>query len=238
MVDTQPFPFLKCSGHYRNRTMFPSSLLKLFSLWSFGSALMSALDNSPKMDCSVLLYPVFVGQLKLLWTCYVKIKQIASKEVEVINLVSYSFCACLGFFVRIPLNAMSPLSSCIPYAQLSPASHMLSYSLRSHTTILAQLFVPLYSLVTSEARNNTMLWTEVTNMLISQQQPQHDCLLCATISSLVGLLIRLSMDSRCFPNFMMKSSSNQQHFSKQTELFACLFHFLPTLFGQILTLFV
>lgn len=91
------------------------------------------------------------------WACYVKIKQVASKEVELIKLGFLQ-----GFFwggpLYMPLNAVSPVSSCLPYTQLSPTSPMLSYTLCPLATILAHHLVPLYSLITSEVKSNTMLW--------------------------------------------------------------------------------
>lgn len=117
-----------------------------FSSRSFGSVFINVFDNSPTTDCSVLLYPVFVDSTSLFWVCYVKITQVASKEVELIKLGFLQFLCAFGFFsLHIHLNGISPLSSCLPYAQLSPTSPILSYSLCHCTTIVAQHIVPLYS---------------------------------------------------------------------------------------------
>lgn len=96
---------------------------------SFRSLLINVFDNLP--TASVLLYPVFVDSSGFSW---------AWKEVELIKLGFLQFsCAFVGFFpVQIHLNAVSPLSSCLPYAHLFPTSSMLFYSLYPHTTIVAK----------------------------------------------------------------------------------------------------
>lgn len=145
VVDTWPFQFLKHSSIIETKQCSPILHYKLFFM-----VLQKGFDQciwQLTTDCSVLLYALFVDSSSFLGACYVKTKQVASKKLELIKPGFLKFVCVLGFLsLCTHLNATS-LSSCLPYAQLSPMSAMLSYSLWLHASILAQRIVPLYSLI-------------------------------------------------------------------------------------------
>lgn len=134
-----------------------------FSSWSFGSVFIDVFDNSPTTDCSVLLYPVFVDSSSLFWVCYVKITQVASKEVELIKLGFLQFLCAFGFFsLRIHLNGISP-SEFLP--SLCPAFSYITYAVLLPMSLwpppwpsILCLYIPWLYEIISEVRSNIMLW--------------------------------------------------------------------------------